>query len=538
MRIIGIFLSLLAASMLGTLDVAEAAKKKSATTAPEKPIYEAPMRVVIVRSSDPKCEPKCPQWIDAEGEIKESTPQAFRKVFKQMGKAKLPIIIRSPGGSIEAALSIGRMVRERGLTVAVGYTRFTGCSPAAPACKLPPENNGVYSGVIEEAQAFCNSACPMLLAGGTTRMASYLAYVGVHQPRTTWTRQNIRYREFYRIVKGKKKVISRTIISRKTVPDKVTFGLSKRLRKTLTRYYSSMGVDLAILDETMKASFDNMNYLTPQQNDKLKIRTSPLLAKQLGFAALCGTTATSAQCVEDKARDPAKLAILALKAVGVDHDAAKMSFRLARLKDAPCTLSCPTWISADGNIVSETPADFEVFLKQHKLPAVAVVFNSAGGDAAAALQLGRMIRNAGFETSFGQTRFSDAATTQTSAQAAEISATGSCNGACVMAYAGGRQRHSNAQSRVLLHNPQSYKTPALPWLATSINLYFIEIGVRPQMMSDMYNIKGKEGFQLKRHELLTYTLSTDAQNVEDLLSATKCENRLWAVSCVAFDVAP
>lgn len=285
--------------------LANAAK---APTAAPKPIYAVPMRVVIVRNSSATCEPTCPQWIDAEGEITTATPQAFRRVFKQMGQMKLPIIIRSPGGSIEAALQIGRLVRERGLTVAVGYTRFSGCSPVDATCKLPPANKGIYVGTIEEEQAFCNSACPMVLAGGATRLASYLTSVGVHQPKTTWTRQNIRYRELYRIVKGKKRVISRKVIGRVNLKDKVTFGLSKTLTKTLTSYYSAMGIDLAILDETSKAKFDDMNFLSQGQTDTLHVRTSPMRARFLDAPSLCGTIPTSAICVEDKSHDPARVA--------------------------------------------------------------------------------------------------------------------------------------------------------------------------------------------------------------------------------------
>jgi hypothetical protein len=312
MRIIAILLL----ALLAGAHSASAAKTQPAVP---KPIYAAPMRVVIVRNSSAKCEPSCPQWIDAEGEITTATPQAFRKVFKQMGKSKLPIVIRSPGGSIEAALQIGKMLRERDLTIAVGYTRFTSCSPADSKCKLPTENKGIYNGTIEEVQAFCNSACPMLMAGGTTRLASYLTSVGVHQPKTTWTRQNLRYREFYRIVKGKKKVISRTLIARINLKDKVSFGLNPKLRKSLSSYYTSMGIDLAILDETEKAKFDDMNFLSQVQTDTLHIRTSPQRALYLASTSLCGTTPTSAVCVEDKSRNrQASLDLISAKKCKID----------------------------------------------------------------------------------------------------------------------------------------------------------------------------------------------------------------------------
>ncbi len=297
MRFLILFISTLASLLMAGVEMAEAAKKQAAPPTPPKAIYDAPMRVFIVRNSDPKCEPTCPQWIAAEGEITNGTPQAFRKVFKQMGKAKLPVIIRSPGGSIDAALEIGRMLRQRDLTVAVGYTQFKGCSPADKTCKLPKQDKGIYNGVIVEDGAFCISACPILLAGGATRLISYRARAGVHEPKTTWTRVYVRYREYYRIINGKKKITSRKILSRKNVREKVTYGIDKRLRKTLTTYFKSMGIDLAILDESSKASFQEINFLTQAQTASLKLRTSPLLAIYLSSPAMCGTTSTSAICV-------------------------------------------------------------------------------------------------------------------------------------------------------------------------------------------------------------------------------------------------
>jgi hypothetical protein len=538
-RLRDVFMRIIAILLLALFGAVQGAGAAKAPPAVPKPIYAAPMRVVIVRNSSAKCEPTCPTWIDAEGEITTATPQAFRKVFKQMGKTKLPIVIRSPGGSIEAALQIGKMLRERGLTIAVGYTRFTSCSPADPTCKLPAENKGIYTGNIEEDRAFCNSACPMLIAGGTTRLASYLTSVGVHQPKTTWTRQNLRYREFYRIVKGKKKVISRTLIGRINLKDKVTFGLNPRLRKTLATYYSSMGIDLAILDETIKAKFDDMNFLSQAQTDKLHIRTSPQRALYLASPTLCGTTPTSAVCVEDKSRDPKQLAILALKDLGVDPDSPAMSFRLARRQDANCDTSCPVWIAADGIIVPETPAKFRTFLKMQGLPPVLVLINSTGGNPLAAMDLGRSIREAGLETSVARSQFESAApvaaATKQKQQLAVFKADGHCNGACIFAYAGGKLRHAHADTVAELRNPKLYAGTASSDVSIAMNLYLAEMGVLPALMTKLHTIKTKKSLLLQRSDMLSFGLATDGQNLGDLLSAEKCKARLWAVSCLAPD---
>jgi hypothetical protein len=274
---------------------AEAARKKTARPAAAKAIYDAPMRVVIVRSSDPACGTLCPQWIAAEGEITGATPAAFSRVFKQMGKRKLPVIIRSPGGSITAALEIGRMIRKRGLDVALGWTGYDSCSPAQKSCR--PQKDGAYRGKVMETRAFCNSACHLVLAAGTNRYASADTFVGVHQPRTVWTREIVTYRERYRIVKGKKQVIDRKIVSRKPGKSKVTFGLDKALRKKLAAYYKDMGMNPALIEENEKASFSDINRLTPAELDTFRLRTSADGPAAVAGGQICKRGAPPANCV-------------------------------------------------------------------------------------------------------------------------------------------------------------------------------------------------------------------------------------------------
>jgi hypothetical protein len=274
--------SVLSLLLLADVEVFAAQQKKAKVVVPPKPIYEASMRVVVVRNGSPACEPQCPEWISAEGEITAATPAAFRRVFKQIGSKNLPLIIRSPGGSINAALEIGNMVRKRKMTVAVGFTLYRGCRPDEVACKLPKEAKGVYAGSISEYNAFCNSACPMILAAGTTRLASSMAYVGLHQPKTEWSREWVRWRDTYRMVNGRKKILKRTIVSRKIVKGKTTYGLDKNLRKKMGNYYKSMGIDLAILDEMERAKYQDMYWLPEDGRDKLHLRTSVGSAAALG----------------------------------------------------------------------------------------------------------------------------------------------------------------------------------------------------------------------------------------------------------------
>jgi hypothetical protein len=282
-----------------------AAKARQKTSAVAKPSYEQPMRLVIVRNSSPACEPTCPEWISAEGEITARTPELFRKVFKRLGGRKLPVILRSPGGSINAAIEIGQMIRKQGLSTGVSSTVYQGCSPYDLTCKPAAENKGIYRGRLEERYGFCNSACPMILAGGVERFVSDDSSVGVHEPRTVWTREYVRYRETYKIVRGKKKVISRKIVSRKQMRDKVTYGIDKRLHRQLSRHYESLGVSTAILEDTVKAKYTDINIVANARLDELRLRTTSKAASALSIPYVCALEQKPAHCVTDGAAEAA-----------------------------------------------------------------------------------------------------------------------------------------------------------------------------------------------------------------------------------------
>jgi hypothetical protein len=82
------------------------------------------MRIVVVRSSQPGCEPKCAEWISAEGDIVLATAEQLRKIVNSLGGRKLPILIHSGGGLIHQAKLMGFLIRAHGLDVAVARTVF------------------------------------------------------------------------------------------------------------------------------------------------------------------------------------------------------------------------------------------------------------------------------------------------------------------------------------------------------------------------------------------------------------------------------
>ena len=135
------------------------------------------MRFALVRRSDPVCEPTCPEWISAEGTITRTTPERLRRLLDEIGDRRLPIVISSPGGDLPGALAAGRLIRERGLDVAVARTRFVGCRPATEGCAA---ENGMFVGTAVDSEGECSAACPLMLAGGVRRLVGPNARLMIH----------------------------------------------------------------------------------------------------------------------------------------------------------------------------------------------------------------------------------------------------------------------------------------------------------------------------------------------------------------------
>ncbi len=279
-----------------------AAKKKEA---PAKNPFDQPMRVVIVRNNAPGCEPLCPQWISAEGQITTKTPSQFKKVFARAKDLRLPVVITSTGGDVDAALAIGEMIRARRLDVGVGWTHFAGCAPDRKDCKLPKQQKNIYRGIAVSGRAFCVSACTFILAGGERRLRGEGTLVGVHQISRTITQERVRYLERYRIVNGKRQVLSRKIVSRKPMKSYVSTKLDKKLEKKLAAYFKKMGVDKSLLALFERAPPTSMYMLAGDETRTTRLITDVAPVLDLVVSSLCDTSPPAGNCVALEGADQA-----------------------------------------------------------------------------------------------------------------------------------------------------------------------------------------------------------------------------------------
>src|SRR5262245_63707864 len=113
----------------GCISSALAAGAHAAPAEPQ-PANPWPPIVCYVAKGEPNaCGSGCSEWIAAEGTIDENAHRRLHGLLNRLGQRTLPIYFHSPGGSLEAAMAIGRMMRERAMTAGVGRTIPRGCDP-------------------------------------------------------------------------------------------------------------------------------------------------------------------------------------------------------------------------------------------------------------------------------------------------------------------------------------------------------------------------------------------------------------------------
>ncbi len=243
------------------------------------PPKEPPMRVYIVRSAAAGCEPGCPEWIAAQGRIDASSLGRFKKVFKELGKRKLPILIHSGGGLAEEGLAIGRLLRGKGIDVAVSKTAFTPCAPEATACRKK-EAQKTLRGIADAGFSVCASSCAFILAGGIRRFVGAGSYVGVHRGEMIYTKVLHTYRMTpYRTddgsVRYRRKLLSEKVVSekRKETP--------KKIYDKYEKYFAEMGVGKDIMPLLLATPNSSVHWLTREELRATRMATHRMDGEQL-----------------------------------------------------------------------------------------------------------------------------------------------------------------------------------------------------------------------------------------------------------------
>jgi len=130
------------------------------------------------------------------------------------------------------------------------------------------------------------------------------------------------------------------------------------------------------------------------------------------------------------------------------------------------------WTAAEGTITTATPAAFDAYAAEHGCPTIHI--DSPGGDAAAAMALGRKIRAQCVDIAVGRTVPDADPTLPADAPKVEDTDSGRCEGACVLAFLGGRSRSAEAGELV----PGGVSEKLKPQVAA----YLAEIGGKPELL--------------------------------------------------------
>jgi hypothetical protein len=241
------------------------------------------MRVAIVRHAEPGCEPNCPEWIAAAGRIDATTPGAFRRALARMGKRKLPVLIDSRGGSVDDALAVGRMIRARGLDVAVTKTVLAPCTPADTACRKL-QAGGTLLGRPEARVTICASSCAFILAGGIKRYVGPWTAVGLHEIKSTATMRH--FQRLYRVERryswGSPVEVRRTLIREKTLSTQtVEMATGEKTYAKISKYFAEMGVADGIMPILRSAPNSSIRWMRPNELRTTALATDLINGEQL-----------------------------------------------------------------------------------------------------------------------------------------------------------------------------------------------------------------------------------------------------------------
>ncbi len=161
------------------------APRKQAARPPDSRSPAEPPPIAFFVASGPAnvCGPGCDGWIAAEGKIDLNAAQRLRRLLARLGSRKLPLFLHSAGGSVIGAIELGRLVRSHNLTVSVARTLPGAClhdDPQDKACEALKRSGQDVVAELDSAGAMCNSACVLVLAGGSQRTVPPGVRLGVH----------------------------------------------------------------------------------------------------------------------------------------------------------------------------------------------------------------------------------------------------------------------------------------------------------------------------------------------------------------------
>ncbi|MFZ5691210.1 MAG: hypothetical protein ACOY5F_08120 [Pseudomonadota bacterium] len=200
-----------------------------------------PMIFFLAQGSPDACGPGCSQWIAADGVFGPDTLGHLSAFLYALDRSDLPLFFHSQGGSLQAAMAVGRKLRGWRIAAAVGRTVVAGCNgkgPRDPACLVLLQSQEPVSAELQFDGASCASACVSALIGSPRRSVAEQARLGIHAP-------NYKQGQQWSL-------------------DPAAAEQLRRARTTdLLRYYTvRMGIDGSLIDEAEKTPHSRIHWLS------------------------------------------------------------------------------------------------------------------------------------------------------------------------------------------------------------------------------------------------------------------------------------
>jgi hypothetical protein len=255
------------------------AKRAAPAAPPARPSpaasFAPPVMFYVAKGAPDSCGRGCDRWIAVEGQINGDAAGRFKAFIKQHLKDRhLPMYFSSPGGNLEQAIFIGNMLREISAVARVARTILKDCgfeAQTSDVCLKLKRSGRELAGELTTRGAQCNSACPYLILGATTREVAPDAILGVHSP----------------------KVVLRSSggqPTREMIVEATQRGV-ERADRLLSNYVVKMGIEGELLDVAKHTKFEDMHVLTRDEIfrfgiDRREFVETPWAFENLGRALI------------------------------------------------------------------------------------------------------------------------------------------------------------------------------------------------------------------------------------------------------------
>jgi hypothetical protein len=214
--------------------------------------------IYLAKGPANSCGPGCDRWIAVEGNVDRNAAPRIRGFLQGVKDTQRPIYFHSPGGSVEQAYVIGRLLRNRKAVARVGRTIVAGCDPGAQvddACLKIKTGGGEVEAEIVTRHAVCNSACGYLFLGATTREVAPDSAMAVHNSKFT------------------------LIVHGQAPPGLIAAANDRglaRAERERTAFVAAMGISHELIDLIKTVKFENAHVLTRPELYRFGIDTRPI----------------------------------------------------------------------------------------------------------------------------------------------------------------------------------------------------------------------------------------------------------------------